>query len=78
MRVATSAYLSSPVANSGGDGLDFINADITLNLARLPTSDWLGFETIFHENADGVSAASCVIHDLDGAVGLSTVSAVLF
>lgn len=78
VRVATSADLSSPVANSGPGGLDFINADITLNLSRLPTSAWIGYETVFHENADGVSAASCVVHDLDGAIGLSTVSAVLF
>jgi len=78
VRVATSADLSSPVANSGPAGLDYINADITLNLARLPNSDWLGYETIFHENANGISAASCVVHDLDGAVGISSVSAVLF
>jgi len=78
VRVATSADLSSPIANSGPDGLDFINADITLNLARLPISDWLGYETIFHESADGISSASCVVHDLDGPIGLSSVSAVLF
>ena len=75
---ATSADLSSPVANSGAGGLDFINADITLNLARLPRSQWLGYETIFHQNSDGIAAASCVVHDLEGAIGLSTVSAVLY
>ena len=78
VRVATSADLASPLANSGPEGLAFINADITLNLARLPRSEWLGYETILHENADGVSAASCVVHDLDGAIGVSSVSAVLY
>ena len=78
VRVATAADLSSPIANSGPGGLAFINADITLNLARLPRSEWLGYETIFHQNAEGIAAASCVVHDLEGAIGLSTVSAVLF
>jgi len=78
VRVATSADLTSPVANAGPQGLDYINADITLSLARLPVSDWLGYETIFHESDRGVAAASCVVHALDGAIGLSTVSAILF
>ncbi len=78
VRVATAADLASPVANWGDGGLDFINADITLNLARLPVSDWIGFETIFHRNAAGVSAASCAVHDLDGPIGLSTVSSVIY
>ena len=75
VRVATAADLASPLANSGPDGLDFINADITLSLARLPRSDWIGFETVTHEHEAGVSASSCVVHDLTGAIGLSTVSA---
>ncbi|MEM7141361.1 MAG: acyl-CoA thioesterase domain-containing protein [Actinomycetota bacterium] len=78
VRLATSADLASPIANSQPKGLDFINADITLSIGRLPVGGWLGFETVFHRNANGVSAASCIVHDLDGPIALSTVSSVLY
>jgi hypothetical protein len=37
-----------PFANSGDQGLQFINADIILYLRRLPVDDWLGFEVPGH------------------------------
>lgn len=74
-RVALAADLTSPLANSGTEGLQFINADITLYLHRLPESDWLGFETVAHHAAAGVAVGESVIYDLEGAVGRSTVSA---
>ena len=78
VRVAMVADFASPLGNSGPDGLDVINPDITLYLARLPTSDWIGFEVLTHEHADGVAAASCAVHDLDGAIGTSTVAAITY
>ncbi len=74
-RAALAADLTSPLANSGTEGLQFINADITLYLHRLPASDWLGFETGAHHAAEGVAVGESVIYDLDGAIGRSTVSA---
>ena len=72
------ADFASPLANAGPDGLDLINADITLNLARLPTSEWIGFETVTQAMAAGVSAASCTMFDLTGPIGQASVSAIVY
>lgn len=76
VRAALAADFASPLANMGGAGLAFINADLTLHLARLPVGDWLGLATGDRVAAAGVSVAECVIHDRRGPVGWSTVSAV--
>jgi len=38
------ADIANPLANSGTNGLEFINGDITLYIARLPVDEWIGFE----------------------------------
>lgn len=78
VRVAMVADFASPLANSGPDGLDLINADITLYLARLPRSEWLGFEVLTRDHDGGRSVAACSLHDLDGRIGFSSVSAVAY
>jgi hypothetical protein len=75
-RVALAADIASPMSNSGSEGLGFVNADITLYLHRLPTSDWLGFEVATHQADEGISVSQCTIYDEAGPIGLSTVSAV--
>jgi hypothetical protein len=75
-RVATAADIANPLANSGTNGLEFINGDITLYLARLPVSEWIGFEVSHHVSADGVAIGECLVYDTDGPIGTSTVSAV--
>lgn len=47
----------------------FINADLTLHLARLPRGEWIGLDarTILHEGGMGV--AESVLHDRDGPIG---------
>jgi hypothetical protein len=76
VRVAMVADFASPLGNSGPGGLDLINADITLLIARLPRSEWIGFEVVAHEHEAGVAIAACSVHDLHGAVGTSSVAAV--
>jgi hypothetical protein len=75
-RVATAADIANPLANSGSNGLEFINGDITLYLARLPVDEWVGFEVAQHISADGVAVGECVVYDTQGPIGTSTVSAV--
>ena len=41
-RAALSADFASPLANSGPAGIDYINADLTLHLGRLPEGEWIG------------------------------------
>jgi len=74
-RVATAADIANPLANSGTNGLEFINGDITLYLARLPVDEWIGFEVARHISADGVAMGECNVYDKRGPIGTSTVSA---
>ena len=66
VRAALSADLPNPLANAGAEGLSFINADLTLFLARRPSSDWIGLEVADHLAADGLAIGTCTLYDLDG------------
>jgi hypothetical protein len=77
VRAALAADFASPLANSASHGLDYINADLTLHLGRLPVGEWIGIEVADRVAATGVSVAHCRFHDASGPVGWSTVCAVL-
>lgn len=70
-RAALAADLASPLSNSAASGLEFINADITLYLARLPVGPWIGLEVTGHVSADGIAAGQCRLHDEQGSIGYS-------
>ncbi|HJN48894.1 MAG: thioesterase family protein [Pseudomonadales bacterium] len=74
-RVALAADFSNPYANAGDAGLRFINTDITLYLHRLPMTEWIGFEVIAHQSADGIANGVCALYDESGHIGSSTVAA---
>lgn len=76
VRVALAADIASPMANSGDRGLEYVNADITLYLHRLPTGAWLGWDVTHHQSADGIAVGGCAIYDEVGPIGTSTVCAV--
>jgi hypothetical protein len=76
VRAALAADFASPLANFGATGLDFINADLTLHLGRLPEGEWIGVETSLRVAANGVSVAVCALHDHRAPIGASTVCAV--
>lgn len=75
VRVALAADFASPFANSGSEGLHFINSDMTIYLHRLPRGEWLGFETVNHQATDGVAIGECFLYDEAGPIGSSTVCA---
>jgi hypothetical protein len=75
VRVAFASDFTNPFANSGSEGLQFVNADITLYIHRLPGTEWLGFEVVEHHSEDGIAVGECVIHDERGAIGRSLVCA---
>ena len=77
VRAALAADFASPLANSSPTGLDYINADLTLHLGRLPEGEWIGIEVADRVARDGVSVAYCRFHDAAGPIGWSTVCAVL-
>ncbi len=76
VRSAFASDFTNPFGNSGSAGLQFVNADITLYLHRLPAAEWLGFEVTAHHSHEGVAVAECAIYDEGGAVGRSIVCAV--
>jgi hypothetical protein len=74
-RVAIAADFASPFANSGDQGLGWINSDITLYLHRLPVTEWIGFEVKNHGATDGVAIGECWLYDEQGPIGTSSVIA---
>jgi len=76
VRGAMAADFTNPLANSGDQGLDFVNADYTLYLHRLPVGEWIGVEATSHHSTDGVAVASCALYDEGGPIGRSAVGAV--
>ncbi|HEY1751586.1 MAG TPA: thioesterase family protein [Caulobacteraceae bacterium] len=75
VRAALAADFASPFANSGDKGLGWINSDITLYLARLPATKWIGFEVKNHQSSKGVAVAECWLYDEEGPIGASSVAA---
>jgi hypothetical protein len=76
-RVALVADYVNPFANMGENGLDYINADLTLYVGRLPVGEWIAVETTEHVASDGVAVSSCRLHDEQGPLGTTHVAAVL-
>jgi hypothetical protein len=76
VRAALAADLPNPMANSSAEGLQFINPDLTLFLARPPDSEWIGVEVAGHLGHDGIAIGSCTLYDTTGAFGSSTVCAI--
>ena len=76
VRAASMADWTNPSANWGSNGLEFINADITLYLHRYPAGEWLGFEVASHHASEGIAVGECTIYDEQGAIGSGTVCAI--
>ena len=74
-RVALAADFTSPFANAGERGLEFINSDITIYNFRPPVTEWIGFEVVNHQSRDGIAIAECYLHDEEGPIGSSSVCA---
>lgn len=76
VRAALASDLANPYANSGDTGLNYVNSDVSLYLHRDPTGDWIGVEAAAHHASAGIAIGECVLYDLDGAFGRSTVCSV--
>jgi len=75
-RAAMAADVANPLANWSDVGLHYINADVTLSLARDPRGAWIGLEVTDHLEADGIAVGQCNLYDAGGRVGHCEVSAV--
>ena len=68
-RAAMAADITASIANWGTQGLQFINADYTLTLSRLPEGPHLGLASLTHYSHDGVATGSAVLVDRNGPIG---------
>ncbi|MEV0075302.1 acyl-CoA thioesterase domain-containing protein [Nocardia neocaledoniensis] len=62
-------------ANFGSDGLEFINADLTLTLARLPVGPAVGFATTDRIEQHGIAIGAAVAFDRTGVFGTAALCA---
>jgi acyl-Coa thioesterase superfamily protein/acyl-CoA thioesterase superfamily protein len=69
VRAIAASDFVNPLANSGEDGLEFINADVTVYLSRYPLGEWIGLEVVGHLGADGVAIGSAWLCDSEGRFG---------
>jgi hypothetical protein len=74
-RAAMAGDVSSSLTHYGTAGLQYINADYTVTLSRLPVGPYLGLAALTHSSDEGVAAGSAAIFDLDGLIGAATVTA---
>ncbi|NKQ55546.1 thioesterase family protein [Amycolatopsis sp. K13G38] len=66
---AMAADVVNVVCNWGAGGLEFINADFTLVLARLPGEGELGLVADQRAEEDGLAVGSAVVFDRAGTLG---------
>jgi hypothetical protein len=66
---------TSMMTNWGSAGIGFINADMTLALARLPVGSEVGVEADSHISAEGIAVGSATLFDRSGSFGTCVVTA---
>jgi Thioesterase-like superfamily len=69
IRAAMAADVTASLVNWGTSGLQFINADYTLVLSRLPEGPHIGLAALTHYSQDGVASGSGVLLDHKGPAG---------
>lgn len=75
---ATAADLVNLVTNWGEAGLEFINADLTLTLGRVPADDLeLGLTADHRVEHDGVAVTTATVFDRQGPLGTVSGTALL-
>jgi hypothetical protein len=72
---AVAADLASVVVNWGTEGLSYLNADLTLSLARVPAPGPIGLAVRDRIQSDGISVGSAWALDRNGIFGICTVTA---
>jgi hypothetical protein len=69
VRAVIAADVANPVSNWGSRGLQFINADLTVYLARYPIGEWVGLEVTDHLTGAGTGLGQCGLYDEAGRIG---------
>jgi hypothetical protein len=72
--LAGMADSTSMVCNWGEQGVQYINTDVTLSIARLPVSHEVGLTALTWNAHDGIAIGSAVVFDREGPFGTSMVT----
>nr|WP_278264534.1 thioesterase family protein [Nocardia sp. AG03] len=75
-RAAATGDVTNLVCHWGTRGVGYINADMTLTLARLPIGQELGLQALDHVAADGVAVSTATLYDRTGRLGTCVITAV--
>ncbi|MEU6563292.1 acyl-CoA thioesterase domain-containing protein [Nocardia nova] len=62
------------IANLGSAGLEYINPDVTLTIARLPTEPEIGLALTERTEQQGIAVGTAVVFDRQGVIGTATAS----
>lgn len=74
-RAAMAGDVVGSLTHYGPNGLQFINADYTLTLSRLPKGPYLGLAALTHYSHDGVATGVATIVDQFGPIGSGVANA---
>jgi hypothetical protein len=74
-RAAMAGDMASSLTHYGPGGLQFINADYTLTLSRLPEGPYLGLAALTHYSNAGVATGVATIVDEFGPIGSAAATA---
>lgn len=73
---ASVADATSMVTNWGSNGVEHINTDITLTLARLPVGREIGLLAVDRVSEDGIAVGTATVFDRLGRLGTTVVSSI--
>lgn len=68
-RMALSADFVSAYVHGADTGIEYMNTDVSLQLARLPKGEWIGYEATGHDASGGIAVGHCRLYDVDGPIG---------
>jgi hypothetical protein len=76
-RAALAGDVTSPLTHWGTSGLQFINADYTLTLSRLPEGPFIGLAALTHYSHGGVATGVATLLDHQGPIGSAVATALV-
>ncbi|RDH80254.1 thioesterase family protein [Mycolicibacterium moriokaense] len=69
VRAAMAGDVTSSLTHSSASGLNYINADYTLTLSRLPVGEYVGLAGLTHYSHAGVATGTATLFDRTGPIG---------
>jgi hypothetical protein len=72
VHAAMAGDVASSLSHYGTTGLEYINADYTLTLSRLPEGDDIGLVALTYSGHDGIATGTAAMFDLRGQIGTAT------